>query len=1121
MPDDVEPCRLLIDPVLEYLVAVRKPLESDDERAAFDDACRRAPVLPTAVEWDDETAQAIRRANRDGTVFMPPENDIASGALPDIQFLASELYHGSDPNRAKPLREAALPAEFGSDLRTIWNVKEYQFTQVFDAAISPQLPGPNSPEADPSTLHQLEILETIRRMAAVQSPDNDRSPDAPLLYQSSRKPFSALTSLPVPTVGPDDSVEWQPAHRVYFSSAWQTALGRPEDAHVEELLRKVGDVADSDQFEPRFLAPPEWFGLDPAEGEPPDQEHLAWAAFQQWLGVAEHIRPLPLFAPDAGTRHRYRETQGLSRPPRSTISSRSALESESPPVDNRYRGLTESEWTAYREQLASQVDPEIPDSSQQYLSQVNALEYADELTSAAREESAVGVQLLRHLVCWWDSGLSAHRHAEVAEFTNKQWRGSNLSYFFKTDECKRLGQNLWVWQLRQAAWVPTTFGAVQPPDTWRLPDADEERFSLHVSGERPLLPFITAGFPARGTDEPEAVSTLAEALGIGRRLNQESFSPRDAYHAVNRIGELLESSEDPAQFASSVELLYTRIAELLPGLEQGEPLQEEWRPDDTGLGDVDLLCRVGQEYELISASEAYYVRSRSSRDRHANLGVPILALFKPEAASFGSYCGARDLRTAVRREPAYEDCPPLPLSMGGADVDQEWLETLLSALLLRLRTNRQSASLVDQDRSATRTFYEQLTFVENLDLRISLADGSWDENRPPEPQPYHLERDGDRIVRVLVDRTLDRGALVDALTGAYTERLDVPQYYEAVNTLVDHALGEQDPGTTLENRLRTVGSDVPPGQVEATRRELFAEERDDPDTEDEVPKPVDPEPYLADDTEIDRQSEHEPAERTVSTETNGTAHSAQVPDIDSVTSIGDRQIAESLLEAAPASRSSTDSSREQARTNGRGGGGGAGHGTSQEYRTEIDAFGMELTIKAERERLREAGEATPDEQVFDVHTPEIYNQMREEHPSLDNAIERFGDERGLSRRENPLNRGFPGFDVLTIRKDADGRAIIDRCIELKTSGVNTRKPSLSWNEWKAAGGPLSEFYYLYVARNIRTGNSGDAELLEIPRPFERLRNRTREKRERNVQVDLRSFDFDADPIIRQPIEWEE
>jgi len=182
---------------------------------------------------------------------------------------------------------------------------------------------------------------------------------------------------------------------------------------------------------------------------------------------------------------------------------------------------------------------------------------------------------------------------------------------------------------------------------------------------------------------------------------------------------------------------------------------------------------------------------------------------------------------------------------------------------------------------------------------------------------------------------------------------------------------------------------------------------------------------------------------------------------------------------------------------------------------------MAITIDAERTRLADADEPNPESKVFDVHTPEEYLKHREHSELLESAIHRFADQRGLSATENPLDRDWPGFDVLTIRTDDNGDAVIDRCIELKTSGLNTRKPSLSWNEWKAAGGPLSEHYYLYVARNIRLGNSGDAELLEIPQPFDRLRNRQRETRERNVQVDLRSFDFDDDPIIERPIEWEE
>jgi hypothetical protein len=64
-------------------------------------------------------------------------------------------------------------------------------------------------------------------------------------------------------------------------------------------------------------------------------------------------------------------------------------------------------------------------------------------------------------------------------------------------------------------------------------------------------------------------------------------------------------------------------------------------------------------------------------------------------------------------------------------------------------------------------------------------------------------------------------------------------------------------------------------------------------------------------------------------------------------------------------------------------------------------------------------------------------------------------------------------------------------------------------------------YCLYVARNLRVGKSGDATLLEIPKPFQTLTKHRRERREREVQLDLRSFDLDDDTIIERPVEWEE
>jgi len=1121
--DDDEPCRLTVDPVLVYLVRLRKTLESDETRSAFDEACRRHDVFPTEITTSPAgTKHAKRGSNETGTIFMPPEGDITADGLPTLEFLPRELYHGTNADRAPPLREAVLPANFDTDIQTIWDINDYLFSQVFDTAISPHLSGPNSPNADPSILASDGVLRTIREMTDVQSPENDRSPESPLLYQSAKKPYSALAQLPVPTQPTDGEVEWHPAHRVYFSSEWQTALGHPEDAHIEPFLDAVATQTDSERFDPKFLAPPAWFTT--AEDDQRSETIEAWAAFFSWLGVFAHLRPLPLFAP--GEQQTYRQTQGLSQPSKSTISPAEELrDDEGSSVDHRYTGLTDAEWQAYHDHLADAVTPEIPDPDEQYLYQVNALEYASEILTAANQSDEIGGRLLTHLTRWWDHGLSARRHATVAAFTNERWRGSNVSYVFSDDEQATLGWNLWVWQLRQARWVPTAFDAVRPTAAWSLPRSDRERFSLDVNGLQPLLPFVDVDFPTRDSETPVSFEELTDTLGIGARLEQGAFSPQDAERVLSRIGALLEwTDDDLAQYSSAVELLYTRVAELLPGLTRGDPITGAWAPEQSGLADAEVLCRVDDEYALRRASDTYFIRSRSSRDRYGNLGVPLLAMFKPEAVSLGEYCGATDLRTAVKKQPGYGDARPLPTTIADFEIDGTWLQTVLAALVLRLRTNRPSSTLVDQDTTRTQSFFEKLVFVTDLDLNISLTDGSWDQNLDPKPQPYHIERDGETIDEILIDATLDREAFVDALTGAYTDRLDVPQYYEAVNNLIDHAFDNPSPAIALRERLRTVGSEVPNGQIEATRNSLFESSHEPPTPQvGDAEHPPTPEPNGdgAFDSNRNTDSGTGNAESGSATGTAGTsAHSSRVPSIDAVTRIGDRRIAESLRNT-DVSTDHPDNSGRQSSTAERSASGGQGGGAaSQEYRDEIDAFGMAVTLDAERTRLADENESTPESKVFDVHTPEEYQSHRENSPLLEDAIHRFAAQRALSAAENPLDRDWPGFDVLTIRTDDDG-PVIDRCIELKTSGQNTRKPSLSWNEWKAAGGPLSEHYYLYVARNIRLGNSGDAELLEIPQPFDRLRNRQRETRERNVQVDLRSFDFNDDPIIERQIEWEE
>jgi len=261
---------------------------------------------------------------------------------------------------------------------------------------------------------------------------------------------------------------------------------------------------------------------------------------------------------------------------------------------------------------------------------------------------------------------------------------------------------------------------------------------------------------------------------------------------------------------------------------------------------------------------------------------------------------------------------------------------------------------------------------------------------------------------------------------------------------VDYAYGNATPAAALHERLRTVGSEVPTGQIEATRVTLFESTTEDSPTEDsDADHPPTPEP--------DRDGAFDPNRNTQSAASYGgsqssigttgtSAHSSRIPSIDAVTRIGDRKIAESLQNADVSTTPINNGGRqhsgdEHSASSSQSGGGGGG--ASQEYRDEIDAFGMEVTLDAERIRLAEANEPNPEMKVFDVHTPEEYGKRRENSELLERAIHRFAERRDLSASENPLDRDWPGFDVLTIRADDDG-PVIDRCIELKTSGQNTQ-----------------------------------------------------------------------------------
>ncbi len=62
-----------------------------------------------------------------------------------------------------------------------------------------------------------------------------------------------------------------------------------------------------------------------------------------------------------------------------------------------------------------------------------------------------------------------------------------------------------------------------------------------------------------------------------------------------------------------------------------------------------------------------------------------------------------------------------------------------------------------------------------------------------------------------------------------------------------------------------------------------------------------------------------------------------------------------------------------------------------------------------------------------------------------------------------ISRLYPGFDILTI---ADGQP--DRLIELKSSGVDAKVQTMSWNEWKTARiSAMRAAFWLYLVGNLR------------------------------------------------------
>ena len=100
---------------------------------------------------------------------------------------------------------------------------------------------------------------------------------------------------------------------------------------------------------------------------------------------------------------------------------------------------------------------------------------------------------------------------------------------------------------------------------------------------------------------------------------------------------------------------------------------------------------------------------------------------------------------------------------------------------------------------------------------------------------------------------------------------------------------------------------------------------------------------------------------------------------------------------------------------------------------------MEATYQAELERLREEGCSDPEAYVHRVHTRACSGEVGDHEVA--------GDVLRELEARDVITTPYPGFHFLVVDRD---ESRVERCIEVKPSGTNTRRPSISWKEWKSA-----------------------------------------------------------------------
>lgn len=1048
-PDQGE--ELAVDPILQVLIWIWKTVSGQDEVVdRFIEAAQDSDVFPVGTP-DGRIVRHV--AKTDGTkFFIPPRRELPDIELPGIRFLTLPVYRPEASVETQ--KQSELVEELKPGLEAIWDVSEFDFEEVVRAAVFPKVQSPQNDEWDDSELRDEQILDLIRRLGS-----QSIKPDQPLPFVERDGTLHRLCLLPVPT----RDGGWAPAYRVYFGKEWQPEL--PEAAQIESLLQE----ANVDQAS--YLARPEELPGDVSgdkdhEGDTDENSVFdSWKRFFRWLGVSQHVKLEPLFDPTE--ERQMTAMNGMQRPEDASILIR----------------LEEVDWQAYRQHLLEALESSGKERREyDSVYQLQGVEYFNQFLEEANQDRAVAELLFRHLVYWWQEDLRDYENPVLATSDQRTWTRRNQNSPTEVEE-RRVGLNLWIWQLMRASWCPSNRGRFKPEEVWMPTETVRKRFSIH---ETMLLPVLSEEVREAASEVPD----LLAKLGIRHEVSRESIKPDDAVIITETVSDMFADREDEfiADSLRQIKPVYRYLSELLPGLDQSRTITDGvWQEAQVRLQQIPVLSRDGSGFAFELAGKTYFVRSPDVLDRIPVEGVPIFVLQEDESVRFGTYFGLLDLEEEADPEPEF-------LGEDKEETDEviDFLEQMAPFILCRLEAERPSQDLIDDDINGMAAFLENLMLVEEIDVKYQFDAG--DEETVIESKPdFFLDRRGrDQNERPLpfVKKVPAEEDQHRILARALCEYLGVSQL-EGVMTLLNAETDQQ-----RRQYLRLAGAPSTPDEIEGKRQELFGE---DEKGEKEFEYKFDDERKAEGFEEEDSRESLDPEgeiERGKQQETRD----HPVYDSSELSMQGD-----SITITTEPEEGDKGTSKNEGSSPGRST--GTATSVTPDYRTRLDKLGMSITLQSEWKRLEEEYDCeNPQEFVFDIHNENEIEEAKKDEVA--GPVLEWLEKQGL-----PMP--FPGFDILTVNPET-GKA--DRLIELKSSGHDTRTPPVTWNEWKTASNKeVRDIYYLYIVGNLRKDVKSDPYLREIPNPFDLLNARTQERREvkKEVKVNVKSFEERTENEVRE------